>query len=171
MNYQRAWEYIRKGVSAADSTGLLATTNSDWGNREKVNRGHIIPTTAKALLIAFIGDHASDPEDGVATIKLTAYRQGGPAQVIGTYEIVIGGQKVNFRPGYAAATATAKWAETITEDSNYWIVAPQIFGVLADNVACLAIRTYGAAYVTAEVTALGTGITLDVLMSPLDDTP
>ena len=172
MNAQQApWEYIRQEVAAADATGLLDKDNSNWDKRNATGRCKRIPHGAKAILIAFIGDHATDPEDGTATVKLTGYRSGGPAQVIGTYAIGIGGQLVAKKPGKTAANATAKWAETITETSQYWITAPEIVGVLADNVACIALKTYGFSDITAEVTALGTGLTLDVLMAPIDDMP
>jgi hypothetical protein len=44
-------------------------------------------------------------------------------------------------------------------------------GVLADNVACIALKTYGAAWITAEITVLGTGLILDVLMAPIMELP
>ena len=173
MNAQQAaWRALRLAVAAADSTGLLTTTNSNWHARP-LTRGTRVPQGAKALLVAFIGDHVTNPEDGTATVKFTAYRNGGPAQTIGTYTLVIGGQKVILKPTdpTKAANATAKWAETISQTSEYWVSTPQIIGVLADNVACLAIKTYGAAFIVAEVTALSAGLTLDILMAPIDDMP
>lgn len=172
MNAQQApWEYIREAVAAADSAGLLATTNSNWDERNTKGRCKRIPHGAKALLITFIGDHATNPEDGTATIKFSAYRSGGPAQVIGTYTIVIGGKLVVMKPGRIVANATAKWAESVVGVSEYWITAPEIIGALADNVACLAVKTYGFSDITAEITALSAGIILDVLMAPIDQMP
>jgi hypothetical protein len=171
MNANQApWKVLRASVAAADSTGLLTTTNSNWHARPEA-RGKAIPQGAQALLITFIGDHASDPEDGTATVKLTAYRSGGPAQVVGTYTVTIGGQKVVTNPVTNVAEATAKYAETIAETSTYWITPPEIVGALADNVACLALKVYGAAFIVAEVTALSAGLTLDILMSPIDQLP
>jgi hypothetical protein len=171
---QMAWEYIREAVTAADSTGLLTTTNSNWGARP-LTRGKSIYPGAVAVLIAFIGDHVTDPEDRTATVKLTAHRSGGPAQVIQSFDIIIGGQKVLKKPGRTAANATAKWAESIvpnaTDPASYWISQPEIVGVLADNVACIALKTYGAAWITAEITVLGTGLILDVLMAPIGELP
>ena len=165
---QAPWQVLRAGVAAADATGLLTTTNSNWDDRP-ATRGKLIPHGSQAVLLTFMGDHAVDPEDGTATVKLTAYRQNGPAQIVGTYGVTIGGQKVVCNPATGVVEATAKYAETITETSTYWITDPEIVGVLTDNVACLAVKTYGAAFIVAEVTALSAGLTLDVLMSPIDN--
>ncbi len=43
--------------------------------------------------------------------------------------------------------------------------------LLADNVASLIVKTCGAAYVTAEITMLRTGLTLDVPTAPNDELP
>ena len=100
------------------------------------------------------------------------YRSGGPAQAAQSFDLIVGGQKVLLKPKRSTANATAKWVETITpyaaDPASYWISAPEIVGVKADNAACIAIKTYGAAYVTVEITALSVGLSLDVLMSPVD---
>ncbi len=174
LSSQPSWQYVREAVAAADSTGLLTTTNSDWGQRS-TTRGLAIPGGAKAVILGFIGDHASNPEDGTATVKISLYRSGGPAQIVQSFDLIVGGQKVNFKPRRADANTTAKWVETITpnatDPASYWISDPVIVGVKADNAACIAVKTYGAAYVTVEITALGTGIILDVLMAPLAELP
>ncbi|MFH0981799.1 MAG: hypothetical protein V2A79_09700 [Planctomycetota bacterium] len=172
MNAQQApWDYIRQEVATADASGLLTTTNSNWDERETQGRGKAIGPGAKALLLAFIGDHAADPAALTARIKFSIYRSGGPAHVLGTYDIVIGGQAVVLKPRKITANATAKWADTITEVSQYWIAAPELVGVLANNVALIAVKTYGAAYITAEITALDAGLSLDVLLAPIDELP
>ena len=174
LSTQPSWQYIREAVAAADSSGLLDDTNSDWGNRSE-ERGKAIPSGAKAIILAFIGDHASDPEDGEATIKVSLYRSGGPAQVVQSFDLTVGGQLCNFKPRREDANATAKWVDGIVQNASdpasYWISTPQIVGVLDDNVACIAIHTYGAAHVTVEVTALDSGLSLDALMAPLGELP
>jgi len=175
LSSQPSWQYVREAVDTADSGGdLLGTTNSDWGQRSMA-RGLDIPGGAKAIILAFIGDHATEPEDGEATIKVSLYRSGGPAQVVQSFDLTVGGQACNFKPRREDANATAKWVDEIvpnaSDPASYWISTPEIVGVLDDNVACIAIHTYGAAHMTVEVTALDSGLSLDVLMAPLGELP
>ena len=173
MNANQApWRVLRAGISAVDNP-LITTTTGNWDARP-LTKGQPIPHGALALFLAVIGDHVTDPEDSTVTIKFTAFRQGGPAQVIGTYVFTIGGQKVTLHPAASPATAstTMKYAENIAESGvPYWIADPQIVGNLADNMACIALKTYGAAFIAAEVTAIDAGLTVDVIMSPVDNLP
>jgi len=170
---QAPWEFLRESVAAAESSNLIVLQNANWDQRAAQSRGAVIPREAQALLIAFVGDEAAaaDPNDNTATVKFWMYRMGGPAQVVGTYTISIGGQLVVQSPRRATARTNAHWADTIAQTSEYWISTPKITQVVADNVATLYIPTYGAAYITAEVTALGTGLTLDVMMSAINAGP
>ncbi|MCP4992658.1 MAG: hypothetical protein GY934_02555 [Gammaproteobacteria bacterium] len=166
---QSGWDFIREGVATADSTNLIALHNAHWRARASQSRGIAIPRESQALLVAFVGDEAAaaDPNDNTATVKFWMYRTGGSAQIVGTYTISIGGQNVVQGPRRSAARTNAHWADTITESSEYWIASPKVTQVYDDNVATLYIPTFGAAYVVAEVTVLGSGLTLDVMMSPV----
>lgn len=171
---QAQWSYIREAVSSADSSGLLTTTNSNW-DAKSTTRGMPIPAGAQALQLVFIGDHASDPEDKTATVKVTVYDPDGPAMVVQAFDLTVGGQKVLRKPRRSVANATAKWVETIVpsaaDPAHYWFTEPTILGVKTDNVASIAFKTYGAAYMTVEITALAAGLILDVLSRPIDRLP
>jgi len=170
---QTNWEYIRKVVATADSSGLLTTTNSNWEERETQSRGRDIPSGAEAVLISVIGNHASDPDDKTCTIKFSMYRAGGVAQTVGTYVFTIGDLRCINKPRAASASlaALSKWAESISETSNNWIDQPSIECAEADGAAMLKINTYGAAYITAEITSVGAATTFDVLMTPVHKLP
>jgi hypothetical protein len=175
---QAAWEYVREGAAADGGGTLLGTTNSDWGQRAAQGHGLAIPAHARAILLAFIGNHASDPENGTATVKVTFYRSSGPAQLVQSLDLTFGGQRARFKPRRSTDSgALAKWAENIIPSAaaptSYWISDPVIVGAAAasDNAACVAIKTYGAAYCTVEVTVVSAGITVDVLMAAIDEMP
>jgi hypothetical protein len=170
---QAGWQYVRQEVAAADSTNLLGGSNSDWGNREARGRGIPILPGTRGIVLAFIGDHATNPNNGTASVKVSLYRSGGPAQAVQSFDLTVGNQLANYKPTGTTKSTTAKWVDTIIPSvatpSNYWLAEPMIFGGLADNVAAIGVKTYGAAFITVEVTALGSGIILDVLMSGIDD--
>ena len=168
---QDTWHYLREGVTT-ESSGLLTTTNSDWGYREANSRGHRIPSGARALLFSFIGNHASDPDDGTAQVKFSIHMAGGVAHAVGTYNLVFGDLRCVFKPRKTTATlAKSKYAESIAQVSENWIATPQISGVGTDTCALLAVKTYCAAYVTAEILAVSAGITVDVLMKAINELP
>lgn len=170
---QTPWKPIRTAVATADS-GPLDASNSDWENRS-LTRGCAITPGTQAVLLSFIGDHATDPATKTATVKVSVYRYGGPAQVVQSYDLVVGDQLVVKKPYEADANATAKWVDEIVADdadpAAYYVSSansPEIFGVLTNNVAGVAVKTFGAAWITVEITALAAGLILDVLMAEVD---
>jgi hypothetical protein len=167
---QNGYEYIRKVVSAADSS-TLGATNSDWGQRAAYSHGIDIPSGTQAVLISVIGNHASDPDDGTASVKFYMYRSGGPAQLVGTWQFTIGDLRCNLKPRDSTQQgAKSKWAESATLTSQNWISTPLIVGSGTDTCVVLKIPTYGYAYITAEVTAITAAHTVDILMSAVGST-
>ena len=168
---QATMHYLREGAGA-DSTNLLGATNSDWGYREVNSRGHYIPSGTKALLFSFIGNHATDPDDGTAQVKFSIYMAGGVAHAVGTYNLVFGDLRCNFKPRRTTATAAkSKYAENITQVSENWIATPLISCTGTDTCALIALKTYCAAFITAEILAVSAGITVDVLMKAINELP
>jgi hypothetical protein len=164
---QDGWEYIRKVVAAADSS-TLGATNSDWGQRKAYSHGQEIPSGTEAVLISLIGNHATDPDDGTCSVRFYMYRNGGPAQLVGTYAFVFGDLRCNLKPRDSTQQgAKSKWAESATLTSQNWISTPLIVGSGTDTCVMLKIPTYGFAYITAEVTAITASHTVDILMSAL----
>jgi hypothetical protein len=170
---QSPWLYLREGIGE-EATDLLGATNSDWGSRDANSRGREIPSETRALLFSFIGNHATNPDNALAQVKLSMYMAGGVALVVGTYNLIFGDLRCVYKPRRytdGATGAKSKYAEDIAEVSQNWIATPQISGNGTDTCAILAVKTYCAAYVTAEILSVGTGITVDVLMKAINELP
>ena len=149
------------------------TTPTKWTNSSVIEelgteRGRMIPPKTKTLYLAWIMSHASATNNKTATVKLWSYRLGGPALLIGTYDLVCGNMDVVKEPWNGGkATTTKKYVDTITLNAaGNWYSAPEVVGgVVADNLCLLALYAYGDAYILCEVTALDTGVTLDTIVS------
>lgn len=168
---QQRFTYIREAVAAADSSGLLTTTNRNWGGRSQT-LGKPIPPDTQALELLFIGDHATDPNNLAATVKVWAYPLDGPAHLVKAFDLTVGQCQVVTKPtGNTAAGTAARWVDTIAPDdadpTNYWADDPYIVGTETDGIASIWFNTYGAAHITVEITALAAGLSLDVLMRPM----
>jgi len=156
---------IRTGAAAV-ATPTKWTNSSvveEWGTE----RGRLIPCNAENIFLAFMAAHASDPNNGTASIKIYMYRRNGPAQFVGDYDLVCGDLDVVRYP-YPPYEGILKknYIDTITRRESNWIQEPEIVGGDSDNgIAMLRIPTHGYEWILVEVDAVGSGITLDVLMS------
>ena len=153
--------------AAAVATPTKWTNSSvleEWGTE----RYRDIPPNAVNIFLAFMGAHASDPNDGTASVYIYMYRKRGPAQLVGDYDLIVGDQDV-IRYPYAPyeGVLLKNWVDTITiNGTSPWIQTPNIIGsAAAEGIAMLRIPTFGYAGILVEVDAVSSGITLDVLMS------
>ena len=135
----------------------------EWGTERFRN----IPANASVIYLAFMGAKSDDPNNGTASVFIHLYRKKGPAQLVGDYDLVVGDQDVVRYPYPPYATIAKKnWVDTITiNGTSPWIQDPNSVGNVADGIAMLRIPVFGAAGINVEVDAVGSGITLDVLMS------
>jgi hypothetical protein len=161
---------LRSGMASADTP--LGVSNSDWGNRPKT-KGKQIDVGTRAVLLSFLMTNASDANNKTAQVRILLYRSGGPAQVVGTYDLTCGNQAVNVKPGTNTAVTTSKWVDTIAVNgTESWIEgATQIVGNLAENVAQLAIKVYGCAFIAIELVSISASTTLDAYIAPIAELP
>lgn len=171
MIHRQTWLPIREAVAAADSTLLLGNTshNTDWDSAPS-GRYRDLPAPLSGFYLGFIGNHASDPDAGTATVKVWLYFRDGPAMFGGEFTLTVGKQKVNRFPypvgTYAKlATTTAKYVDTISVTSQRWAKTFTVInGAGDDQMALLSVHGAGACRVLVEVTALSAGLSLTVLM-------
>lgn len=163
------WFKLRD-ATGADSSGTLTTSNADWDNRP-TSRLWYIPQSMSGLYLALIGHHASDPNNGTATVKVWFYRDKGPAEYGGTFVFTIGQQAVVRYPfSPYATTATAKYADTIAITDQRWAQTFTVVnGTLGnDQFAYLKVHSDGATAIVVEVTGVSAGLTVTPIITGRD---
>ena len=160
-------------IFVATRTGAAAVaTPTKWSNSSVLEewgteRGRLIPCNAENVFLAFMAAHASDPNNGTASINIYMYRRNGPAQLVGDYDLVCGDLDVVRYP-YPPYEGVLKknYIDTIRRVDSAWIDGPKVVGGDGnDEIAMLRIPTHGYEWILVEVDAVSSGITLDVLMS------
>jgi len=155
------WTFTATGTTPTKWTN--SSVMEEWGTE----RGRLIPVNAETVFLAFMGAHASDPNNGIASIKIYLYRRRGPAMLVGEYDLTVGDQDVIRYPYPPYETVLKKnYVDKIVRVESDWIQEPQIVGGDTDDgIAMLRIPTFGAEFILVEVDSVGSGIALDVLMS------
>lgn len=179
QNWITADDFTNVGGQNNDGTEFVATrsgaasvaTPTTWANSSVLEewgteRGRLIPCNAENVFLAFMAAHASDPNNGTASINIYLYRRNGPAQFVGDYDLICGDLDVVRYP-YPPYEGILKknYIDTITKVSSQWISDPEIISGGADGIAMIRIPTHGYEWILVEVDAVSSGITLDVLMS------
>jgi len=154
-------------VFQATGTTPTTWTNSSVVEEHGTERFRLIPPNWVNLYLAFMGSHASEPNDGTASVYIYMYKKHGPAQYVGDYNLVVGDMDVVRYP-YAPydGVSLKNWVNTITLVAEQWIQTPDIIASgTNEGVAMLRIPTFGFYGILVEVDAVSAGITLDVLVS------
>lgn len=162
------WQLFRDYVNAADNP-LIAAGGIAW---TQIPAGTTlgVPYGMQGILLAFIGDHASDPNDLVAVANLWAYRSRGFGQMVGTYTLTVGNLAISQEPWDLGETnATAKYIDSIVESDPQWLSTPKILA-RADHAAIMGITTYDFTTWAIEFSSVGVGLSVATLAAFIRET-
>lgn len=153
------WLKVRDKV-AADDTGTIGVNNADWANRP-VARGCRIPQGANKVVLALIGDHASDPDGLTVDLTVWGYAKEGPAHYLHSATWTIGNTKVVREPFYkGVVSAIEKYADTISAETERWLENAVAVNSGNNQIAMLVIDVRFLDFLAVEVTSLDEGLSV-----------
>lgn len=159
------WVKVRDKV-ATDDTSTIGATTANWDNFPSA-RGMSVPQNAVGIVLALIGDHLTNPENGTATLTVWGYAERGPAHFICSAVWTIGATTVVKEPFMnGAASATEKYADTIGAITQRWLHQANAFNNEGNNeIAMLRIDAGPVVKIVVEVTGLSVGLSVTPIMT------
>lgn len=163
------WQLFRGYEDTVDAA-LIAATGIAWG-QIPAGQAISVPPGMQGILIAFVGDHATDPNNLTAVANLWAYRSRGFGQMVGTYTLTVGNLGISKEPwDLGEVNATAKYVDSIVESDPNWLATPKILGK-ANQCAVMGIKTYDYTTWVIEFSAIDAGLSVAAMAAFIREMP
>lgn len=140
------WRPADTAVSVAETAPAAATSKWATFSSTYAAKAFTMPAHSNTASLAF----TSDANNQTATVTLYAYRSGGPAELIGVYDLTSGAQ-VNDDSRY--------WVDTIVASGTpVWPIEPTLSDEGGnDRVSKIVIDMLGYKHLVALFTTIGAG--------------